>query len=240
MPCESETVLHASWQEAALFRPLRRDTAVRRIADELRGHIQLGDLDDGGRLPPLTKLAQLFGVSVPTVRAAVQALAYLDIVDVNPGRGTFVAAGQHSYRASLAGLRRARPEELREMRRLLEVNAAKLMAKEMARPGRHPSFKELHFWQGDLEMRRQDGPSAYLRTDVAYHRAVMIGARSTYAAALHAEVCTRLRPSLLGEAVRQADDAELAELHFALMLSIGQAQAERAAIQAARIAALEA
>jgi GntR family transcriptional regulator len=62
----------------------------RRIADDLRGQIDSGQLAPGGQLPPEDKLKERFAASRNTIRDAVKLLVALGLVETRPGQGTFV------------------------------------------------------------------------------------------------------------------------------------------------------
>jgi GntR family transcriptional regulator, transcriptional repressor for pyruvate dehydrogenase complex len=70
--------------------PRRRATfeAIEAIQDQIRR----GNLRPGECLPSERELSEALGVSRPTVREAVQALAAMNILDVRHGSGTFVAS----------------------------------------------------------------------------------------------------------------------------------------------------
>jgi GntR family transcriptional repressor for pyruvate dehydrogenase complex len=237
--CNCERVLHTTWQQAALFRPVPREPLVPQIVDQLREHIVLGALRESDRLPSLRQLARLFGVSIPTMRAAIQALAYLGVVKVSHGVGTFVSQGKASARADIAGLRRASPGELIELRGLLEVHAAKLMATAMRQDAANAAFSELHVWAWERTYRQGASPEEFLRADAQFHGAILAGAGSAYAASLHGQVCARLASRLRAQAGRHRNEQELGRLHWALLDAIEHGHPERAAIAAARIAGAE-
>lgn len=73
------------------FSPLaprhRRSTA---IATELRRLISSGQLNPGDQLPTEATLCRQFGVSRTTLREAIQMLRTSGLLDVTPGRGSFV------------------------------------------------------------------------------------------------------------------------------------------------------
>src|SRR3954463_9031870 len=77
-----------------------RTTLVSRVGGELRSELAAGGSPPGSRLPTETKLAEHFGVSRPTVRAALRELEALGLVRTQHGVGTFVAE-QPAVRAGL-------------------------------------------------------------------------------------------------------------------------------------------
>lgn len=80
-----------------------RTTLARRIAWDLRSEIAAGDPLPGSRLATETALAERFGVSRPTVRAALRELEALGLVRTQHGVGTFVVE-QPAVRAGLERL----------------------------------------------------------------------------------------------------------------------------------------
>ncbi len=81
----------------------RRTTLARRLAWDLRAQIAAGDPPAGSRLATETALAERFGVSRPTVRAALRELETLGLVRTHHGVGTFVVE-QPAVRAGLERL----------------------------------------------------------------------------------------------------------------------------------------
>lgn len=68
-----------------------------RIAEELRQRIQSGDLMLGARLPNQRRLARDFGVTLMTLRQALELLERDKLIRRHHGLGTFVAAPSIDY-----------------------------------------------------------------------------------------------------------------------------------------------
>lgn len=75
-----------------LNRMPQRPRRTQAIADELRQLILEGQLPIGSKLPTETVLCEQFGVSRTTLREAVQMLRSTGLLDVTPGRGSYVRA----------------------------------------------------------------------------------------------------------------------------------------------------
>lgn len=68
----------------------RTGTLVSRVAEDLRSAIAAGQYPAGSKLPPEAELGSHFGVSRPTVRAALRELEAHGLVKTSHGVGTFV------------------------------------------------------------------------------------------------------------------------------------------------------
>ncbi|MDY0390987.1 MAG: FadR/GntR family transcriptional regulator [Desulfobulbus oligotrophicus] len=72
------------------FKPIKAKKISNLIADQIRGAILAGDFAPGDKLPPERELAQMFGVSRPSVREALNLLASIGLVMSYQGGGTVV------------------------------------------------------------------------------------------------------------------------------------------------------
>lgn len=79
-----------------------------RIAEALRQQIQAGDLVAGERLPNQRRLARQFGVTLMTLRQALELLEREHLISRQHGLGTFVAAPSIDY--DILQLRRLAPD----------------------------------------------------------------------------------------------------------------------------------
>jgi DNA-binding GntR family transcriptional regulator len=74
-----------------------RSPRYHRIAEALRERIRGGDLAPGASLPNQRKLAQSFGVTLMTLRQALELLEREHLIVRRHGLGTFVAAPSIDY-----------------------------------------------------------------------------------------------------------------------------------------------
>jgi GntR family transcriptional repressor for pyruvate dehydrogenase complex len=72
------------------FQPIRPKKVSSQIAEQIRASILAGEFAPGDRLPPERELAELFGVSRPSVREAINMLASSGLVMSYQGGGTVV------------------------------------------------------------------------------------------------------------------------------------------------------
>src|SRR5437763_3108131 len=98
----------------------------------VRDLIVRGRLRPGDRLPAERELATQIGVSRPSVRAGLHALAAMGVVRSHHGSGTYIPDGPPSLGSEplsfLAALHGFTREEMYETRRILETEAAGLAA----------------------------------------------------------------------------------------------------------------
>lgn len=141
------------------------------VVSYVRDLIDRGRLRPGDRLPAERELAMQIGVSRPTVRAGLQALAALGVVQSRHGSGTYIPAGPPalgsdalSFLAALHGFTR---EEMYEARRLLEVGAAGLAAERATAEQVAALAEEVANLFASLHQ-----PHAFLVHDIDFHKAV--------------------------------------------------------------------
>jgi len=72
------------------FQPIKPKKISSQIAEQIRSSILAGEFSPGDKLPPERELAELFGVSRPSVREALNLLASSGLVESYQGGGTVV------------------------------------------------------------------------------------------------------------------------------------------------------
>ncbi|GAB2729838.1 GntR family transcriptional regulator [Kitasatospora kifunensis] len=80
---------------------IRNEALHKQVANAMRTAIADGTWPTDTQLPTETDLAELYGVSRPTVRLAVAALRSEGLLDVKQGRGTFVRTTIHGPAAAI-------------------------------------------------------------------------------------------------------------------------------------------
>lgn len=138
-------------------------------ADSIRAEISAGRWAVGSRIPIEPQLAQLLGVSRGTVREAVKTLVSRGLLEVRQGSGTYVRSG-FDPSANLQKLRLASLRDQFEVRRALEVEAARLAAV------RHTA-RDLRRLHTLLDKRgvpdADDNGAAFVERDLAFHLAIV-------------------------------------------------------------------
>ncbi|MGF6351743.1 FadR/GntR family transcriptional regulator [Variovorax sp. W2I14] len=138
-------------------------------ADSIRNEISAGRWAIGARIPIEPQLAQLLGVSRGTVREAVKTLVSRGLLEVRQGSGTYVRSG-YDPSASLQKMRLASLRDQFEVRRALEVEAARLAAV------RHTA-RDLRRLHTLLDKRgvpdAEDDGDGFVERDLAFHLAIV-------------------------------------------------------------------
>src|SRR5215470_17901492 len=211
----------------------RNDRAVEGGADQVvahvRGLIERKALRPGGRLPGERELATQIGVSRPTVRMGLHALAAMGVVRSRHGSGTYIPDGPPalgseplSFLAALHGFTR---EEMYEARRILEVEAAALAAERAT----HEHLATLAEEVAGMFANR-DNPQLFLLHDINFHRGVADAAKNPIVGTLVGMVSALYYERRRG-AVERASDSDLrdaAEAHRRIYQAIRNRDSERA------------
>lgn len=199
------------------------DQVVRHIALLIEGQ----KLRPGDRLVPERELAQELGVSRPTVRAGLHALAAMGVTESRQGAGTFITggpprlgAGPLSFLAALHGFTR---DEIFEARKILEVGAASLAAERGLSDRLAPMAEEITGMFANL-----DDPQTFLVHDVRFHRSVAAAGGNPVLQAL-VEMVSSLVYEQRRLTVEHAHDLkESAEMHRRIYQAIRDRDPERA------------
>jgi GntR family transcriptional repressor for pyruvate dehydrogenase complex len=191
-----------------------RSDSTEQVITHVRDRIARRELRPGDRLPPERELATQLGVSRPTVRAGLRALAAMGVIESRHGSGTYIPGGPPrlgseplSFLAALHGFTR---EEMYEARRVLEVSAAGLAAERAT----HEDLAGIAEEVASLFSAMND-PLEFLVHDIRFHRAVAAAAHNPIIASL-VEMISALYYERRRETAALATDRNLhdaAEMH---------------------------
>ena len=193
----------------------------------LRRFFESGEFKAGDKLPPERELAQLIGVSRASVRAGLQSLAAVGVVESRRGAGTFVADGPPlldvnplSLFSALHGIPQ---NELFETRRVIEIDLAGLAA-ERARGEELAAISE-----EVMEMFASvDDVHRFLIHDIRFHRAVAAAARNPLLAAIMEMVADLFYDQRKGTVDRWREAPKAADQHRRIYQAIRAGDVERA------------
>jgi GntR family transcriptional repressor for pyruvate dehydrogenase complex len=201
--------------------------AAKSVVAHVRRLIESGQLRAGDKLPPERELAQLLGVSRPSVRVGLQSLATVGVVEAKRGSGTYVSDGPPLFDVNplslFAALHGVPKRELFEARRVIEVDLAGLAAERAGGDELAAISEEVMEMFASL-----DDVHRFLVHDLRFHRAVSAAARNPLLAAV-----MELVADLFYEERKATVDAwqgapEAAEQHRRIYLAIKGGDVEQA------------
>lgn len=117
----------SGWKVSMSISPVVRTTLVDELARRLLEHIAQAGYAVDDRLPPLSALAERFGVSIPTLREVVRRLESSGVLTVRHGSGVYLAADAERVvlsNPSLSGLSEQTMLELLDARLVIEPELA--------------------------------------------------------------------------------------------------------------------
>jgi GntR family transcriptional repressor for pyruvate dehydrogenase complex len=201
--------------------------AAKLVVAYVRELIESGELKAGDKLPPERELAQLIGVSRPSVRTGLQSLATVGVVESRRGAGTFVASGPPildvnplSIFSALHGIPQ---DELFETRRVIEIDLAGLAAERVRGEELAIISEEVMEMFASL-----DDVHRFLLHDIRFHRAVAAAARNPLLAAVMEMVADLFYDQRKKTVEGWRDAPEAAAQHRRIYLAIRAGDVERA------------
>lgn len=211
-------------------RPRRR--LVDGVIERLQQQVSLGILRPGDRLPTETELTEAFGVSRTTIREAVAVLEHAGLVVVRQGDGTYVADWTSGRESLDVRLQRAAALEVYEVRRPLEIEAARLAATRRT-PSDVRRMRDLLAERAQL--RATGDVAAAVATDLEFHNAVAMAAGNAVLTDLYRAFSGVLKQTLMHMARDRHRLPDTTDLHHALVDAIDRGDARGAAKTAERL-----
>jgi len=115
-----------------MYERIKRDRLYEGVVAQIQQRIVTGQSKQGDRLPTESELAEQFGVSRSAIREAMKILAAKGLIEISPGRGTFVTGDLSDAVAKTLGLLvQMEPkafQDLHTIRNVLEVANARMAA----------------------------------------------------------------------------------------------------------------
>jgi len=151
--------------------PVQREALAEQVARRILNSIQAHALRPGERLPSERELAVMLGVSRPSLREALRALALLGVVVKRQGEGVFVSdldprhllAPLHFF----VSLQPHHLDSLFEARRVIEAGVVELAARQLS----DDAIERLQYCvsRGSENL---DEPAEFLKVDLEFHRII--------------------------------------------------------------------
>lgn len=118
-----------------MFTPIKNTKVYEQVIDQIKEMITSGKLKKGDRLPPERELVEQLQASRTSIREAIRALQIIGLVECRQGGGNFI---KESFENSLFEplsvmfvLQNSKPEEILELRKIVEVETAALAAEKI-------------------------------------------------------------------------------------------------------------
>ena len=205
-----------------------RRSLIDQVIDMIREQIRSGTWPVGSRIPTEPELTELTGTGRNTVREAVQALVHAGLLERRQGSGTYVLADSELGVAVGRRVADARRRDVLEVRRTLEVGAARLAA---SRRSPRDAERLRSLLEERSRARRADDLDALADADVRLHRAIAVASRNPVLAELYDHLLGAIAENvrLNVSAAGGVDDD-----HAQLVDAIVSGDPERAAAEAAR------
>lgn len=158
-----------------MYTPIQTGRLYEQIVAQIEARILSGDLQPGDKLPAERELAEQFGVSRTAIREAMKALTQRGLVEIYPGRGTFVThSASAAMRHSIDLLVRIGHDDgitdLVEVREILEPEIAALAAT-------RATEENIAIMQDAIDAMDEsiDDPETYIEADLDFHLALAQG-----------------------------------------------------------------
>jgi DNA-binding FadR family transcriptional regulator len=207
----------------------RRGGLIEQVIATLRDEIGAGRWPVGSRIPTEPELADLTGTGRNTVREAVQALVHAGLLERRQGSGTYVVADSELAVAVGRRIADARHRDVLEVRRTLEVGAARLAA---GRRTARDAQRLQRLLDARSEARRAGDLDATASADVELHRAIAQASRNPVLAELYDHLLDAIAENVrvnVATPLEASDDD-----HADLVAAIVDGDPQRAAAEAAR------
>lgn len=147
----------------------RKSALVDQVIEQLRRQISDGEWGLGSRIPTESELAEMLGVGRNTIREGVRALAHAGLLEIRQGAGTFVVGRSEVTAAVRRRIAASSAADTMEVRRGLEIEAARLAAARRDDADIRKLRILLAEREATFEVRDAE---AFIDADLALHRAV--------------------------------------------------------------------
>ncbi len=217
-----------------MYQSIQTERLYEQIVQQIEQRFLNGDLKVGDRLPPERELAEQFRVSRTAVREAVKALRQKGLVEIQPGRGTFITnTASESVRHSLGLLMKIAgidgSPDLVEVREIIEPEIAALAA-ERANQDHIVAMREaIEKMEAALQ-----NPDKYIEADLDFHLVLAEATQNTLIPTLIDSIVDLLREQR-ARIFRVANGPQRGQVHHRRILDAIMRHDAAAAREAMRV-----
>ncbi len=152
-----------------ILKPVKTRKKYEEIVDQIRQHIDEGNLKPGDKLPSERDLVESFRVSRASIREAFSALEMMGLVEVRTGEGSYVCHHKKEFMPSLlqgtSSLESGTVFDLLEVRKMIEVEAVGYATKRVTEVELEQLEKELNIMMININGQG----TAWERSDHLFH-----------------------------------------------------------------------
>lgn len=157
--------------------PVRKTSVVQSAINKIKELIDQNHFKFGEKLPPERELAQLLGISLPSLREALRALSVLGVTETRPGSGTYLRSALSTWSSDpfslLFELRKEFSLDLLEARMWIEGIIAEWAAQKRNEEDLRSMERALQRMKAHL-----DNKSEYIKYEIEFHQAVIRAAKN--------------------------------------------------------------
>jgi len=210
----------------------RRESVSGELTRKLVDHLVTdGRLKPGDRLPSERQLAEMLGIGRSAVRDALKSLAFLGLVEVRQGAGTYVKEPDSQILPQIIEwgmlLGERKVMDLVEARSYIETDVAALAAERRTKDDLRKIEQHLN------AMAKATTTSEFVDSDIAFHLALADAAQNSVFSDILSSVQSLLRVWITRviDSAGTPDDAHQEHLAVFGAVSVGDAKGARAAMQ---------
>ena len=162
---------------------IKKSSLPELISEYITKMVANGALQPGDRLPSEREMAELFGVSRPSVREALHALSFSGILEIRSGSGTYLTSGENvlNDKMELSALfKRYTSIELIEVRKIIEIESIELAINRVT----PEEISEIQSSAEETIKYRGQGEK-YVSADLKFHTAVINATHNRFLSELH-------------------------------------------------------
>ncbi|HLA42583.1 MAG TPA: FadR/GntR family transcriptional regulator [Aggregatilineales bacterium] len=196
-----------------MYSPLHASRLYEQVINQIEALIQEGKLRAGDRLPAERELSEQFGVSRTVVREAVKALREKGLVQIQPGKGTYITDGTSEVMRQSISLmvkidQRKGLANLMQVREMLEPEIAAIAA-------RYAAAEELEEMKSAIEAMDEalEDAEAYIEADQQFHHTLAKAANNELILRLIDPIVDLLREQRIQVFYAGSGGAENGQIH---------------------------
>jgi GntR family transcriptional repressor for pyruvate dehydrogenase complex len=194
--------------------PIKKIDLTEEVIKRMKSLLESGELRAGSKLPPERDLAEMLGISRPSLRQALKALSVMGILKAQPGAGTYVTDESLTILSEplqfLMLLKENLPfTELFEARKILETKMARMAAM-------RASEEDLKLLEQSLGGMKESlgSPKEFVEHEIRFHQAIIDAAGNTLLSTVM-EILYKLLNHYREKAVSVLEDLEeMYECHY--------------------------